>query len=105
VDFELLASHAEQRGLVAFPSVSQHDALVALGIHDWLEDQLRRQRTGLEARDGRDAVATWSGRSQATLLVDPGSLGRLRWLLLATPDLEPPEWLTRAASRERVEDR
>jgi SAM-dependent MidA family methyltransferase len=102
VDFELLASHAEGRGLVAFPSVSQHDALVALGIHDWLDEQLRRQRTRLEARDGRDAVAAWSGRSQATLLVDPGALGRLRWLLLATPELGPPSWLTRALERSEA---
>lgn len=97
IDFELLAQHARACGLVAFATVTQHDALLALGLGDWLDAQLGRQRLQLEAGDGRDAVRTWSGRSQATLLVDPGGLGRLRWLLLATPELEPPGWLTRAS--------
>ena len=44
-------------------------------------------------RDGLEAVRTWSGRSRATLLVDPSALGRLRWLLLATPGLPSPSWL------------
>jgi SAM-dependent MidA family methyltransferase len=104
VDFDLLAQHARARGLVAFPSVSQHDALLALGLGDWLEAELDRQRLQLEAGDGRDAVRTWSGRSQATLLVEPGGLGRLRWLLLATPELEPPGWLTRALRRSSDPD-
>jgi NADH dehydrogenase [ubiquinone] 1 alpha subcomplex assembly factor 7 len=99
VDFDLIAGHAKERGLVAFPSVTQRDALVSLGIDAWLEEQLAVQRRRLEARDGREAVATWSGRSRATLLVDPGALGRLRWLLLATPGLVPPGWLTRAIER------
>jgi SAM-dependent MidA family methyltransferase len=102
IDFDSLASHARSRGLVAFPSVSQHDALLELGLGEWLEAELRRQQRGLEAGDGRDAVRTWSGRSQATLLVDPGGLGRLRWLLLATPGLEPPDWLVRASARSRA---
>jgi len=83
-------------GLVAFPTVTQRDALVALGLGDWLRDELGRQRTRLDAGEGREAVAAWSGRSQATLLADPGGLGRLRWLLLATPDLDRPRWLERA---------
>jgi SAM-dependent MidA family methyltransferase len=102
VDFEQIASHAEALGLVAFPTVIQHDALLALSLREWLEDELGSQRTQLDAGDGRDAVATWSGRNQATLLVDPGALGRLRWLLLATPGLESPDWLARAL--ERSED-
>jgi SAM-dependent MidA family methyltransferase len=102
VDFELLAQHARARGLVAFPSVTQRDALHALGFGDWLEAELDWQRLQLEAGDGRDAVRTWSGRSQATLLVEPGGLGRLRWLLLATPGLEPPDWLLSASDRSGV---
>jgi len=95
IDVELIATEARARGLFAFPSITQRDALIALGIDRWLQEQLAAQGVQLEARDGRSAAATWSGRNQATLLVDPGALGRLRWLLLATPDLEPPGWLAR----------
>jgi SAM-dependent MidA family methyltransferase len=99
VDFELITSHAEALGLVAFPTVTQHDALLALGLGDWLEDELGRQRMQFDAGAGREAVITWSRRSQATSLVDPGGLGRLRWLLLATPGLGRPDWLARAVER------
>ena len=47
----------------------------------------------LDERDGLEAVRTWSGRSRATLLIDPSALGRLRWLLLASPGLPSPSWL------------
>ena len=93
VDFALIANHAEQHGLVAFPTVTQHDALIALGFEEWLRGELERQTSQLDAREGLEAVRTWSGRSRATLLVDPSALGRLRWLLLATPGLPAPEWL------------
>ena len=96
VDFDLLANHARQQGLTAFPTVSQHDALLALGFESWLRAELERQRAQLDARDGLEAVRTWSGRSRATLLVDPSALGRLRWLLLATPGLPAPDWLDAA---------
>jgi SAM-dependent MidA family methyltransferase len=99
VDFELIATHAEGLGLVAFPSVTQRDALLALGMDDWLDEQLGRQRTQMEVGDGHAAVGTWSGRSRASLLIDPSALGRLRWLLLATPGLEPPTWLDLARGR------
>ena len=78
---------------MAFPSITQHDALLALGFEAWLRDELARQAALLDERDGLEAVRTWSGRSRATLLVDPSALGRLRWLLLASPGLPPPSWL------------
>ena len=93
VDFALIANHAEQRGLIAFPTVTQHEALLALGFEAWLRAELDRQTSQLDAREGLEAVRTWSGRSRATLLVDPSALGRLRWLLLATPGLPAPAWL------------
>jgi NADH dehydrogenase [ubiquinone] 1 alpha subcomplex assembly factor 7 len=93
VDFALITRHAEERGLVAFPSVTQHDALLALGFETWLRGELERQTALLDDRDGLEAVRTWSGRSRATLLVDPSALGRLRWLLLASPGLPSPPWL------------
>ncbi len=99
VDFDLIRMYAAERGLLTFASVTQRDALIALGLKGWLDEQLRWQQMQQEAGDRRDAVATWTGRSAATLLADPVGLGRLRWMLLATPGLEAPPWLGRAAAR------
>jgi SAM-dependent MidA family methyltransferase len=99
VDFALIARHAEECGLVSYPSVTQRDALLALGFEEWLRGELERQRTLLDEREGIEAVRAWSGRSRATLLVDPSALGRLRWLLLASPGLPSPPWLDAAAAR------
>jgi NADH dehydrogenase [ubiquinone] 1 alpha subcomplex assembly factor 7 len=93
VDFDLIAGHATAHGLVAFPSVSQRHALTALGYDRWVRDELRRQAELLDRREGVEAVRTWGGRSRASLLVDPTALGRLRWLLLATPGLDAPAWM------------
>jgi hypothetical protein len=70
---------------------------VALGFRGWAERQRERQASLLA--DGRDVEATrcWESRSRATLLLDPGGLGRLSWLLLATPGLPRPQWLELAA--------
>jgi NADH dehydrogenase [ubiquinone] 1 alpha subcomplex assembly factor 7 len=99
VDFELLASYASSIGLAAFPSVTQRDALLALGLDRWMHGQLEGQHRSMDAGQGTEAVRTWSGRSRASLLIDPGGLGRLRWMLLATPGLEAPPWLDRASAR------
>lgn len=96
VDFDAVARRAKASGLRAFPPVTQHDALIALGFEAWFRDELTRQHDALEARDGLAAVRTWSGRSRASILADPSSLGRFRWLLLATPGLPAPAWLERA---------
>jgi NADH dehydrogenase [ubiquinone] 1 alpha subcomplex assembly factor 7 len=93
VDFELIASYAGSLGLTAFPSVTQRDALLALGLDRWLRGQLGSQHRSMDAGEGTEAVRTWSGRSRASLLIDPGGLGRLRWMLLATPGLAAPPWL------------
>jgi hypothetical protein len=73
--------------------VTQRHALTALGFDHWVHEQLRSQSELLQRRKGLNAVRTWSGRSRATLLVDPSALGRLRWLLLATPGLQAPSWV------------
>jgi len=93
VDFELIAEGARRAGLVAFPPVTQRHALTALGFDRWMKEELARQAQHLDERRGLDAVRTWSGRSAATILVDPAGLGRLRWLLLATPGLDVPAWV------------
>jgi len=99
VDFELLASYAGSIGLAAFPSVTQRGALIALGLDGWMHGQLEGQHRSMDAGRGTEAVRTWSGRTRASLLIDPGGLGRLRWMLLATPGLAPPPWLTSASAR------
>jgi NADH dehydrogenase [ubiquinone] 1 alpha subcomplex assembly factor 7 len=105
VDFELLASSARSLGLTAFPTVTQRDALLALGLDRWLRQQLERQHRSMDAREGTEAVRTWSSRGGANALIDPGGLGRLRWMLLATPGLAAPPWLERASATAGNADR
>jgi len=93
VDFALVAERARSHGLTAFPAVSQRHALTALGFEGWLRDELARQAELLDEERGIEAVWTWSGRSRATLLVDPSALGRIVWLVLATPGLPPPSFV------------
>jgi hypothetical protein len=73
---------------------------MALGFEDWVRAELARQVELLDGRDGLGAVRAWTGRSRATLLADPASLGRFKWLLLATPGLPAPEWLEAAAGAD-----
>ena len=105
VDFAAVASRARERGLEAFPSVTQHRALAALGFETWARAELERQHRLLDARDGLQAVRAWSARSRATLLVDPAALGRFRWLILASPGLSIPRWLAAAADVRPEPDR
>jgi SAM-dependent MidA family methyltransferase len=95
VDLGAVEGRAAERGLVVLGRVSQRDALLALGFAGWLE-------RGRDAAAGAaDATATraWASRSRATLLADPKGLGAHRWLLLATPGLPRPPWLTSAIER------
>jgi len=103
VDFGWIADHARRRGLQTFPLVDQSDVLLALGFESWLRDELATQHEQLARGQGIEAVRTWSRRSRATMLVDPGALGRMRWLVIATPELPPPPWLG-AATADRTTD-
>jgi SAM-dependent MidA family methyltransferase len=94
IDFARMARRAEGDGLVAFRTATQHDALMALGFERWTTAELRQQGELLDRKEGVDAVRAWTGRSRASLLVDPSALGRMRWLLLATPGLAAPQWLS-----------
>ncbi|MEX2274784.1 MAG: SAM-dependent methyltransferase [Actinomycetota bacterium] len=96
VDLGAVAHRAQERGLEVLGAPSQHAALLALGFETWTRGQLERQGELLDERAGLEAVRMWSGRSRATLLADPAALGRLRWLVLATPELPEPDWLTEA---------
>jgi NADH dehydrogenase [ubiquinone] 1 alpha subcomplex assembly factor 7 len=99
VDMALLATRAAAQGAVAFGDVSQRAALAALGFEAWFRAELASQHRQLETGDGVGAVRTWSAKSRATLLADPGGLGRFRWLLLASPDLAAPPWWGRASDQ------
>ena len=99
MDFGFLAETTTAHGLRAFATVSQHDALIALGFEHWLHTELERQQDLLDSGRGADAVRTWGGRSRATMLADPAGLGRFRWFVVATPDVAEPAFLR--AARER----
>jgi NADH dehydrogenase [ubiquinone] 1 alpha subcomplex assembly factor 7 len=93
VDFADVARTAREHGLAAHGPVSQRAALTALGYERWARAELRRQGRLLDQREGIEAVRAWSGRSAASLLVDPAALGRLRWIVLASDGLPAPGWL------------
>lgn len=93
VDFSWIAREAASVGLVAHGPAMQRDVLLSLGFEEWTREELAAQQRHLADGDGLAAVRTWSTRSNASLLVDPAALGRLRWLVLATPGLPAPRWL------------
>ncbi len=95
VDFGAVARTAHDLGLQAFGPISQREALAALGFEAWTRQELTRQGQLLDEREGLEAVRAWSGRSAASLLVDPAALGRLHWLVLASEGLPRPAWLGR----------
>jgi SAM-dependent MidA family methyltransferase len=98
VDFDALERRAGDLGLRSFGTVSQRDALLALGYERWAEHERRRQREAQDRRAGREAAAAWSGRNAAAALVAPAGLGRLRWWIVGTGGLEAPPWLRAAWS-------
>lgn len=100
VDMALMAAMAEASGARAFPVITQRAALTALGFEAWYHEQLAAQHRQLDDRDGLAAVRTWSGKGRALMLVDPAGLGRFRWLVLGSPGLDAPEWLTAAIRAE-----
>jgi SAM-dependent MidA family methyltransferase len=97
VDFRVLREHAEALGLRSFEPVTQRSALMALGYDRWSTGERSRQADAQDRRSGREAVAAWSSRNAAAELVDPEGLGRLRWWVVATPDMPEPAWLGRAS--------
>jgi SAM-dependent MidA family methyltransferase len=101
VDFGLLAAAVRSGGHLAFPTVTQSGALVALGLEDWLLTELERQGDQLNTGRGAAAVGTWGGRSRALLLADPAGLGRFRWFVAATAGVAEPAWLRRARGVDR----
>lgn len=104
IDFGVIEARARANGLRVQGSPTQRDALVWLGFERWARSELQRQGELVRRRAGVEAVRAWGGRSRATLLVDPGRLGRLRWLVLAAGDAPAPDWLG-APGRGRGEDR
>jgi SAM-dependent MidA family methyltransferase len=101
VNFPLVTAIAERCGLRTLGTVTQRDALLALGFDRWSE-RARAAQTRLLAERGANAARVWESRSRASLLVDPAGLGRLKWLLLATVGLPTPAWMDRAAATKRL---
>jgi NADH dehydrogenase [ubiquinone] 1 alpha subcomplex assembly factor 7 len=93
VDFGSIVRRAERGGLRSLGLAWQRDALLALGFAEWNAVQLDRQGTLLARGEGGPATRVWEGRGRARLLVDPGGLGRQKWLLLATDRLPAPAWI------------
>jgi SAM-dependent MidA family methyltransferase len=104
VDFHLIETRARENGLRVEGSLSQRDALVSLGFDRWIQAELERQGELMRERAGLEAVRAWGDRSRATLLVDPGRLGGLRWMVLAAGEAPAPDWLGDAAG-SRGDDR
>ncbi len=105
VDLDAVARRARDRGLVVFEPVPQWAALSALGYEDWSRSELDHQAQLLAEGSGHEAVRVWGSRSRASLLVDPGGLGGLHWLVLASPGLPEPDWLESARAAQRGRDR
>jgi NADH dehydrogenase [ubiquinone] 1 alpha subcomplex assembly factor 7 len=92
VDFAAVTRAAHEAGATPLPTVTQTDALRALGFEAWIATQLERQRDLLGIGRGSAAARAWGGRSRASMLVDPAGLGRFRWFLAASPGLAQPDW-------------
>lgn len=98
VDFGFLAAAARAGGHLAFPTVTQREALIALGLEAWLLTELERQQDQLNTGRGAAAVRTWGGRSRAIMLADPAGLGRFLWFVAGTHGVAEPGWLVSARS-------
>ena len=86
VDFGWLARHARRPRPPRLPQLRARATRCSRsGSRTWLPRRARAPAGApRRAAQGLEAVRTWSARSRASLLVDPGALGRMRWLLLAT---------------------
>jgi NADH dehydrogenase [ubiquinone] 1 alpha subcomplex assembly factor 7 len=96
VAFGVVERAFERGGMATFATVSQRQALLALGFEAWLHSALERQGDLLNTGRGPEAVRAWGGRTRAMMLVDPAGLGRFRWFVAATQGLPEPAWLARA---------
>ena len=95
VDPDTVARLAAGAGLRAWEPVRQSAALASLGYARWDATMFETQRAAQDERDPR-ATEVWASRSRASLLVDPARLGSLWWIVLTTPDLPEPTWLSNA---------
>jgi SAM-dependent MidA family methyltransferase len=94
VDLGAIAGRAEEKGLRSIGLSSQREALFSLGFGEWSASQRDRQSRLISGGAGAAATRVWQGLHRASFLADPAALGRLRWLVLGTPRLGPPVFLT-----------
>ena len=73
VDFGALAARGtDERGCQAFPTVTQHDALVRARVRGLDPRRARATAGPARTRAGREAVGVWGGRSRAPRARRPG---------------------------------
>lgn len=90
VDLSAVAAEARAAGLNVWGPVSQRDALLALGFRLWIRGVRRGQEDAEQAGEWREANRLFGERSKASILIDDGKLGGLRWLVLGTSGLPAP---------------
>jgi SAM-dependent MidA family methyltransferase len=90
VDLSAVAAEARAAGRGVWGPVPQRGALLALGFRLWVQGIRGRQEQAQQAGDWREANRLFGARSKASILVDEGKLGGLRWLALGTKDLPAP---------------
>jgi NADH dehydrogenase [ubiquinone] 1 alpha subcomplex assembly factor 7 len=92
VDFRAVMERARARGFEVVMLEPQRDVLMSLGLDRWMREALDRQGELVRHRAGIEAVRAMSGRSRATLLVDPAGLGTLQWLVLSAGGTSASAW-------------
>jgi SAM-dependent MidA family methyltransferase len=81
VDFDVVATAARDAGFDVWGPITQRDAMLRLGLREWLEELRAKQVAASSAGDARTAVRLYSERSRAPMLADPSQLGALNVLV------------------------
>lgn len=90
VDFDALAAAARGAGATVWGPVSQRQALETLGFHETVAALRDQQHQDEATGDWRSAIASFSARGEASMLIDPSGLGSLKVLVVGTEDMPEP---------------
>jgi SAM-dependent MidA family methyltransferase len=90
VDFTAIVRYARSLGHAVWGPITQRRALMALGFREWDGWARERQVRASAEQRGVDALRIWSERNRASLLVDPGALGRFLVLCVGVRVTTPP---------------
>jgi SAM-dependent MidA family methyltransferase len=105
VDFRAVMERARARGFEVVALERQRDVLMNLGLDRWMREALARQGELVRDHAGMESVRAMSGRSRATLLVDPAALGTLQWLVLSACCTPASAWRPAASRPVEARDR